>query len=127
MNFKYYFEAKIEETQDSQDQEPIQEFYTTDTSNAYQSFKYALDKYWGGKYPTSSIFTSELIAKLGFDFNDLMKKKIIQPSRYGNYELNPDLASTGGKLKLFQSPPPALPIKKISWQDYIKKMKQMGK
>ena len=113
MNFKHYFEAKTEESA------PQQEHFAPETTSDYQKTKQTLDQYWGGEYPAGGIFTSELIARLGLNFSDLMKKRIIQQSQHGNYELNKDLTSTNGVLGK-APPPPAKPIKKISWQDYVK-------
>lgn len=121
MEFKYYFEVKQEIEQESK---PIEEFYTPDTTANYQNFKTALDKNWGGEFPKDGIFTSELAARLGFSVPELLKNKIIQRSAHGNYELNKDLAATGGKISRFGSPPPPKPIKPMSWMDYVKRMKQ---
>ena len=76
--------------------------YNQQTTDLYQSFSQALDKFYNGKVtgnpPLSLIITSEVVSKLGFDFSELMRAGVIERSPEGNYQLNKDLASTNGKL-----------------------------
>lgn len=123
MNFKYYIEAKIEETLSVESEKIEEGIYNPESGNLYQSTKQALDKHWGGKFPQEGIFTSELLSRLGLNISNLLKNNVIVPSPSGNYQLNKDLAATNGVMKKFEIPPPVMQKKPISWQDYIRRVK----
>lgn len=125
MNFKYYIEAKTEEEAVLAPEKVEEGIYNPSSGNLYQDTKAALDRHWGGSFPIGGIFTSELLSRLGLNVPDLLKNKVIVSSPSGNYELNKDLAATGGVVKKFDLPPPAVPKKVLSWKDYIKKVKGM--
>jgi hypothetical protein len=82
----------------------------SDVSGLFAKFKQALTQYWGGE-PGGMTLTGELVNKLGFDVPTLTRAKILQAAPGGNYQLNADLASTGGRQPQMQTPPQKAPYK----------------
>lgn len=86
----------------------ISEGFGPNTTGLYQQFSQALAKNWGGTPSPQMSVDSGLIQKLGFDAPTLLQAGVLQQAPGGNYRINPDLASTGGKLGS-APPPPAAP------------------
>ncbi len=62
------------------------------SSDLYNSFSQALDKFWNGGVKTGQpldhvTFTDETIRKLGFDFSELLQNGVIEKAGSGLYAL----------------------------------------
>jgi hypothetical protein len=73
---------------------------SSDVAQLYQRFVAALSRHYYGTGPVTSdlthiTFTSELVSKLGFDFSELSKNRVIVKSDAGHYKLNKDIQPTG--------------------------------